>query len=82
MVSKRTLMEAIWPDSYVEESNLTQTIFLLRKALGRTETGGEFVETLSKRGTVWPFLWKCFQLPLQPVRKLVRRIPPAARNMT
>lgn len=35
-VSKEELMQAVWPDSYVEESNLTQNIFLLRKALGET----------------------------------------------
>jgi TolB-like protein/DNA-binding winged helix-turn-helix (wHTH) protein/Flp pilus assembly protein TadD len=33
-VSKDELMKAVWPDSFVEESNLTQTIFMVRKALG------------------------------------------------
>ena len=36
LVSKSELMQAVWPDSFVEESNLTQTIFMLRKALGET----------------------------------------------
>jgi TolB-like protein/DNA-binding winged helix-turn-helix (wHTH) protein/Flp pilus assembly protein TadD len=36
VVSKDELMKAVWPDSFVEESNLTQTIFMLRKALGET----------------------------------------------
>jgi TolB-like protein/DNA-binding winged helix-turn-helix (wHTH) protein/Flp pilus assembly protein TadD len=35
-VSKDELMEAIWPGSFVEESNLTQTIFMVRKALEET----------------------------------------------
>ena len=30
VVSKKVLIEAVWPDSYVEEGNLTQNIFLLR----------------------------------------------------
>jgi eukaryotic-like serine/threonine-protein kinase len=34
VITKEELMNAVWPDSFVEESNLTQTIFLLRKALG------------------------------------------------
>src|SRR5690348_10286371 len=34
VVSKDDLMKALWPDSFVEESNLSQNIFLLRKALG------------------------------------------------
>jgi Tol biopolymer transport system component/DNA-binding winged helix-turn-helix (wHTH) protein len=50
VVSKSTLMETLWPESYVGESSLTQNIFLLRKALGRTGDGLEYVETLSKRG--------------------------------
>src|ERR1700723_2591114 len=36
IVSKDDLMKAVWPDSFVEESNLTQTVFMLRKALGET----------------------------------------------
>ena len=36
IVSKDELMRAVWPDSFVEESNLTQTIFMVRKALDET----------------------------------------------
>ena len=36
VVTKDELMKAIWPDSFVEESNLTQTIFMVRKALDET----------------------------------------------
>jgi len=36
IVTKDELMKAIWPDSFVEESNLTQTIFMVRKALDET----------------------------------------------
>lgn len=36
VVSKDELMKAVWPDSFVEESNLTQTIFMVRKALDET----------------------------------------------
>lgn len=50
VVSKASLMQAVWPDSFVEESSLTQSIFLLRKALGKTEDGAEIIETLPKRG--------------------------------
>jgi Tol biopolymer transport system component/DNA-binding winged helix-turn-helix (wHTH) protein len=50
VVTKSVLMETLWPESYVGESSLTQNIFLLRKSLGQTEDGREYVETLSKRG--------------------------------
>ncbi len=36
IVSKDELMKTVWPDSFVEESNLTQTIFMVRKALDET----------------------------------------------
>src|SRR5438046_466531 len=35
LVSKDELMKAVWPDTFVEEANLSRNIFLLRKALGR-----------------------------------------------
>ena len=36
VIGKEQLLQAVWPDSYVEESNLTQTVFMLRKALAET----------------------------------------------
>src|ERR1700691_813880 len=50
VVSKQELMEAVWPDSFVEEGNLTQNIFLLRRELGKTASGEEYIQTVSKRG--------------------------------
>jgi TolB-like protein/tetratricopeptide (TPR) repeat protein len=44
-------MRLLWPDRYVEESNLTQNIFMLRKifAEGGAENE-EYIETVKKRG--------------------------------
>jgi TolB-like protein/DNA-binding winged helix-turn-helix (wHTH) protein/Tfp pilus assembly protein PilF len=36
IVTRDELMSAVWPDSFVDESNLTQTIFMVRKALDET----------------------------------------------
>jgi len=33
VVSKDDLMKMLWPDSFVEESNLSQNVFVLRRAL-------------------------------------------------
>jgi TolB-like protein/DNA-binding winged helix-turn-helix (wHTH) protein/predicted Zn-dependent protease len=49
-VSKDELMRAVWPDSSVEESNLTQNIFLLRKALGETAQHSSYIITIPGRG--------------------------------
>ena len=50
VVSKQELMERVWPDSFVEEGNLTQNIFLLRRELGKTLEGEEYIQTVPKRG--------------------------------
>src|SRR5215467_3192484 len=50
VVSKSELMEAIWPDAFVEESNLSQNIYTLRRTLGVDEQGRQFIETIPRRG--------------------------------
>ena len=45
VVAKDDLMKRVWPSTYVEEGNLTQNISLLRKALGETAGGVQFIET-------------------------------------
>lgn len=50
VVTKDALIQALWPDSFVEEANLTQTIYALRKSLGDGHGGRQYVETLPRRG--------------------------------
>jgi Tol biopolymer transport system component/DNA-binding winged helix-turn-helix (wHTH) protein len=50
VVSRGEMVESLWPDSDVEESNLTVNISLLRRALGDLESGARFIETVPKRG--------------------------------
>lgn len=50
VVSKESLMQAHWPDTFVEDGNLTQNIFILRKLLGQSEQGKPYIETIPKRG--------------------------------
>lgn len=50
IVSKDDLMKIVWPDTQVEEGNLTQNLYLLRKALGVSADGLPFIETLRRRG--------------------------------
>jgi len=49
VISKKELMEAVWPETFVEEANLNQMIFLLRRALGTTQER-EYIATVPKRG--------------------------------
>src|ERR1044071_2051100 len=50
VLTKEELMERVWPDAFVEEANLAVTISMLRKALGETPDGGQYIETLPRRG--------------------------------
>jgi DNA-binding winged helix-turn-helix (wHTH) protein/TolB-like protein/Flp pilus assembly protein TadD len=50
VVEKDYLMKRVWPDTFVEEGNLTQNVSLLRKALGESTGGLQFIETISRRG--------------------------------
>jgi DNA-binding winged helix-turn-helix (wHTH) protein len=50
LVEKSYFLERVWPNTFVDEANLTQNIFRLRKILGKTETGRAYIETVPKRG--------------------------------
>jgi DNA-binding winged helix-turn-helix (wHTH) protein/tetratricopeptide (TPR) repeat protein len=50
VVEKREIFDALWPDTAVQESNLTQTVYVLRKALGDAKDTEEYVQTLPRRG--------------------------------
>jgi TolB-like protein/DNA-binding winged helix-turn-helix (wHTH) protein len=50
VLAKEELMGRVWPDSFVEEANLSHNIYKLREALGQNQNGGKYIETLARRG--------------------------------
>ena len=50
VIAKEELMQEIWADTIVEESNLAQYLHVLRKTLGDTSDGKPYIETLKRRG--------------------------------
>src|SRR4051794_16111287 len=50
VVTKDDLMKEVWPDTFVEEANLSRNIFLLRKALGESPQDHRYVLTVPGRG--------------------------------
>ena len=50
LLEKERLMSEVWPESYVEEGNLTRNISTLRKALGEKPDEHRFIETFPRRG--------------------------------
>lgn len=50
LLDRDDLLREVWPNTFVEESNLTQNIFALRRALGDEWTEPKFIETVARRG--------------------------------
>jgi DNA-binding winged helix-turn-helix (wHTH) protein len=50
ILEKNELMRSLWPDSFVEEGNLSQNIFVLRKILGNDQNGNNLIQTIPRRG--------------------------------
>src|SRR6266446_10594397 len=61
VLQKNALMEALWTDSFVEESNLTQNVFLLRKALGDDRGEQNYIKTVPRVGYLF----------MMPVREII-----------
>jgi TolB-like protein/DNA-binding winged helix-turn-helix (wHTH) protein/Tfp pilus assembly protein PilF len=77
VVLKDELLNAVWTDTFVEESNLTQNIFVLRKALGE-EDGRRYIVTVPGRG--YRFAEKVLTIPEQekpaPGSTLIAHVAP------
>ena len=50
LLPKDELVAALWPDTVVEEGNLSHTISVLRKTLGDSANGERYIETVPKSG--------------------------------
>jgi Tol biopolymer transport system component/DNA-binding winged helix-turn-helix (wHTH) protein len=62
LLSKQELLDKVWPDTFVEESNLAYNVFALRKALGDPADRGQYIETVPRRGYR-------FSAPMTPVNE-------------
>jgi DNA-binding winged helix-turn-helix (wHTH) protein/tetratricopeptide (TPR) repeat protein len=63
VLAKDELMAALWPDTAVEENNLTQHVSMLRKALGERADGRRYVVTVPGRG--YSFVEPVRELPAE-----------------
>jgi len=50
LVSKRELMDTVWPETTVEENNLDRNISTVRKVLGEKSGGRQYIETVPRVG--------------------------------
>jgi DNA-binding winged helix-turn-helix (wHTH) protein len=58
VLDRRRLMQAVWPDTIVEDNNLNQCILAIRKALGEVAGDNRYVMTVQGRGF-------CFVCPVR-----------------
>ena len=50
LVARKDLMDAIWPNTFVEDGNLNFNVSMLRKALGTDEAGEQYIQTIPRHG--------------------------------
>ena len=50
VVPKEELLRRVWPDTFVEEANLSVNVSILRKALGEQPDGRAWIQTVARRG--------------------------------
>ena len=62
IVTKDELMKLVWPDSFVEEANLSRNVFMLRKALGESPQDHRYIVTVP--GQEYRFEWTALSLPV------------------
>jgi Tol biopolymer transport system component/DNA-binding winged helix-turn-helix (wHTH) protein len=78
LLTKRELMDALWPATSVEEGNLTHTISALRRALGDRRDGDQFIETVPTRG--YRFVSAVREQPIDTAAQPDSPVAPAARG--
>ena len=72
-VSREELYQELWPESFVEDGNLTQNVYMLRKSLDPRGDGRAIIQTLPRHGYR-------FAAEIRPVEEraqnvLIRRLP-------
>jgi DNA-binding winged helix-turn-helix (wHTH) protein/pimeloyl-ACP methyl ester carboxylesterase len=74
LIPKQELMDAVWPETRVEENNLDRNISALRKALGEQAIGQPFIETVPRVG--YRFVAPVTEIPLRAMaRRAGDRVP-------
>jgi TolB-like protein/Flp pilus assembly protein TadD len=73
LVTKETLLEKVWPDTFVEEANVSINIATLRKILGESAGGQSYIETVRKRG--YRFVANVLELEGESALNVLRHEP-------
>src|ERR1043165_2416918 len=77
LVRRADLIEAVWPETVIEDNNLSVNISLLRKVLGE-HNGAKYIETVSRRG--YRFIAQVRNEPHASARTLPIAVLPFKQN--
>ncbi len=75
LITKDELLSSVWPDTVVEESSLSQSIFMIRKVLGENPNDRRFIATIAGRG--YQFIAPVKDLSDETETKPIRPVPVA-----
>ena len=64
VAKKDEIINNVWPDTFVEEGNLAQNVFLLRKALGEEKNEHRYIVTIP--GVGYRFVAQVTEVEIQP----------------
>ena len=78
LLEKEELMRRLWPDTFVEEANLSNNISLLRKALTQDD-GHRYIETVPRRG--YRFVAAVEELAGEPAELIVEELARATLTL-
>src|SRR5437879_4973557 len=73
VLEKEEFMGSLWPESFVEDGNLSQNIFVLRKILGDDQNGTSFIQTIPRRGYKFVASVKEIDIPAAEIVELGHR---------
>jgi len=65
LIAKDDLMREVWPDTIVEENNITVSMSILRKTLGENRHKPQFIETVPRRG--YRFVAEVIEICTDPI---------------
>jgi len=78
LVTKEELLEGLWSGLFVEEGNLSQNVFLLRRALTNGPADPGYIETVPRRG--YRFIGLVTKLPAEPGSTSTRSSEPSPQG--
>jgi hypothetical protein len=81
LVTKQELLDAVWPETTVEENNLNHNVSVLRKALGERATGQQYIETVPRVGYRFAAPVETVAPPAHPAASAPSPTPPTRQEI-